>query len=69
LKKARDASFHLEIPGALDAVVVSGSEWSSLQKSGDEFKGNVFMKAGTAKVMAKFKKGNKYEVLLKYRVF
>ena len=48
-------------------AIVSGEQWSLLQKQGDIFEGEAVINPGTVTVYAKFTEAKKYASLLQYQ--
>jgi transglutaminase/protease-like cytokinesis protein 3 len=58
--------FRIRVPNAKNVSVISGEDWSFLEKEGDFFTGSVTPSKGDVIVSAKFGEDNRYEGLLKY---
>jgi transglutaminase/protease-like cytokinesis protein 3 len=59
--------FKLMVPSAVKVAVVSGEQWSLLQKQGNIFAGEAIINPGTVTVYAKFTDAKKYASLLQYQ--
>jgi transglutaminase/protease-like cytokinesis protein 3 len=68
LNKNQFVNFKLEVPNALEVVVIdeSSGNWIPLSKSGNLFFGNVKVGAGKITVAGKFTDSNRYASLVEY---
>ncbi len=61
-------AFSLRVPGAEEvAVILPNDEWQTLQKNGESFSGEAFVKSGDIGVYAKFPGNDQFSGLLRYR--
>jgi transglutaminase/protease-like cytokinesis protein 3 len=68
LNKNQFVNFKLEVPNALEVVVIdeSSGNWTPLSKSGNLFFGNVKVGSGKITIAGKFTEGNNYASLVEY---
>ncbi|HPJ30407.1 MAG TPA: transglutaminase domain-containing protein [Methanothrix sp.] len=60
--------FEIIVPGAEDAVVISGGVWTHLTGEGETFRGEAVLSEGEATVAARFSGDESYSHLLEYEV-
>ena len=69
LRRGTTESFSVEVPGAIEAVVIMGQKWVPLEKRGNKFFGRVPLQGREAVLAAKFPSNRKsFSVLLRYRL-
>ena len=68
LKKGSTEIFDLFIPGALNAQIIQGDQWTPMLQSGDHFAQQVKITKNKVMIGAQFSKGGSYNILLKYEV-
>jgi transglutaminase/protease-like cytokinesis protein 3 len=68
LNKNQLVNFKIEVPNALDVVIIdeSSGKWTPLSKSGNLFFGNVKIGTGKITIAGKFAEGNRYSSLVEY---
>ena len=67
LKARLNQTFKLMIPGAEDVAIISGQNWSHMDKSGNIFNGETIVGKGEVDVGAKYFGSNEYSILLRYK--
>jgi len=68
LRKNTQVSFDITIPDAIEASVIQGDQWISLEKHQDRFTGIITVKQGELRIGARFSQKPNFDILLKYRV-
>jgi transglutaminase/protease-like cytokinesis protein 3 len=68
LNKNQLVNFKIEVPNALDVVIIdeSSGKWTPLSKLGNLFFGNVKIGTGKITIAGKFAEGNRYSSLVEY---
>ena len=68
LKKGTTEIFDLFIPGALNAQIIQGDQWTPMLHSAEHFAQQVKITGNKVMIGAQFSKGGSYSILLKYEV-
>ncbi|HUI11160.1 MAG TPA: transglutaminase domain-containing protein [Bacteroidota bacterium] len=59
--------FHIGAPGALQAAVVAGEEWTVLQGTGGDFSGEAAVRPGSVTVCARYPGHDEWEIILEFK--
>jgi len=58
--------FKVAVPKAKDVCIIQNDQWHHFKQHKDWFEGEVYVKKGSARLMARFNQGNQYGQLAEY---